>query len=89
MGFSSRAGLGDKWVGRKQRGFSQDIYRVWKARFAMRALLVTCPHGRAGEENVRLIVPSPRSFGIMLFAWMSYDPAFFSTHSRPARRCCL
>lgn len=35
MGFSSRAGLGEKWVGRKQRGFSQGIcWALWKSWFS-------------------------------------------------------
>lgn len=35
MGFSSRAGLGEKWVGRKQRGFSQGICSaLWKSWFS-------------------------------------------------------
>lgn len=48
MGFSSRAGLGEKWVGRKQRGFSQGICRLCgKARFPVVGLLMICPHRSA------------------------------------------
>lgn len=47
MGFSSRAGLGERWVGRKQGGFSQGVCRLCgEARFPVAALLMSCPHGR-------------------------------------------
>lgn len=48
MGFSSRAGLGERWVGRQQGGFSQGVCRLCgKARFPVAAPLMICPHGRA------------------------------------------
>lgn len=62
MGFSSGAGLGEKWVGRKQRGFSQGICRLCgKARFPVVGLLMICPHRSAcavhAEEGLCCLEP--------------------------------